>query len=231
MRNLLLTGGVGHPFAGSSSALAELFREKGVTTTVIDVDDWETALQHVGDYDLLSFNALRWQMKAERYDHLRADHYYATTEALRSAVEGHVGSGRPLFALHTSCICFDDWERWGHILGASWDWDRSFHPIHADIRIRADNSEATFADEVYHELRVHDRHRVAWAYGRVDPAATAQNEPPLGATGIGDEHMVMWSRYEGTARIGVDTLGHDARSLHNECHRTRLGELISWLIA
>ncbi len=230
MRNLLLTGGVGHRFAESSSTLAELFRELGVDTTVVEVDNWEGALQDVAQYDVLSFNALRWRMQAERYDHLRAHYFYEATEPLRRAVEQHVGNGRPLFALHTSCICFDDWARWGDILGACWDWDRSFHPVHADVHFRVGDTETTFADEVYHGLRVVDHDLVPWAYGRVDPTATAQNAPPLGAGGVGDEQVVMWGRNEGSARVGVDTMGHDARSLNTASHRKRLVELLSWLI-
>lgn len=237
MRNVLLTGGVGHPFASTSVELAALFAARGVTTTIVDSDQWEEALAGLGAADVLTVNALRWRMLADRYDELRSTHAYTTTLRLRAAIEAHLAAGRPILAMHTSCICFDDWPRWGEILGGVWDWDRSFHPLLDEIRLswlgaegKASADSAFLQDEVYHGLRVEDPDRRVVAWANVPPGSTAQNEPPLGAFGIGDPQPVIWTRIEGTARIAVDTLAHDVRSLTNPAHRSLLENVVTWLL-
>ncbi len=76
----------------------------------------------------LVVDALWWTMRDDRYERWRAEWAYATTPALRAAVERFVADGGGLLALHTASICFDDWPEWGRIVGGAWDWARSSHP-------------------------------------------------------------------------------------------------------
>ena len=235
MQNLLFMGGVGHPFEETSAELAKLLQSHGVETTIVPAHQWEDASKLFPTADLLSFDALRWRMLADRYDHLRDEHAYSAPMPLRRAVEAHVAAGRPVLALHTSCICFDDWPWWGELLGACWDWDRSFHPELAEIRLSGTPSfngprTTALCDEVYHGLRVTDRHRTVLGWASVPTTAVAQNEPPLGSAGIGEPQPVLWRRTQNNARIVVDTLGHDVGSLVSRQHRAMLDDAVAWLL-
>ena len=134
MRNLVLSGGVGHPFAQSSAILADVLAPLGIRSDVAEAHDWDKALEELPDSPtgLITVNALRWRMLADRYDHLRDANGYTTTSTLRRAIACHVQRGGALLSLHSICICFDDWPEWGATLGASWDWQTSFHPVLSD---------------------------------------------------------------------------------------------------
>ncbi len=62
IRNLILTGGIGHPFADAAPALESILAEAGVASTV--TDDIEGGLETLeqGGFDLLTVYALRWRM-------------------------------------------------------------------------------------------------------------------------------------------------------------------------
>ena len=62
-RNLLLTGGIVHPFELVAPAMAGVLRGHGVESTV--TEDIEGGLADLGRdrFDLLTLYALRWSMK------------------------------------------------------------------------------------------------------------------------------------------------------------------------
>ena len=53
---------------------------------------------------------------------------FSLSAAGRTAIDEWHAAGRPILALHTGVICFDDWPGWGELLGGRWDWNRSSHP-------------------------------------------------------------------------------------------------------
>ena len=63
MRNLILTGGIFHPFNESSRALQKILMKEGIESEI--TEDIESCLKNVdeGDYNLLTVYALRWSMK------------------------------------------------------------------------------------------------------------------------------------------------------------------------
>jgi len=138
-RNLLLSGGTGHPFEQTSVLLAGVIGAAGIESDV--EDDLVTGigrLERPSAYVMVTVNALRWRMLAERYAPLRPGNALSLPEASRAVLQAFVGGGGSLLAVHTACICFDDWPGWGDIVGAAWDWDRSCHPplgpVHVTIR-------------------------------------------------------------------------------------------------
>ena len=62
-RNLLLTGGIVHPFESAAPALAGVLRRHGIESTV--TEDIEGGLADLARdrFDLLTIYALRWSMK------------------------------------------------------------------------------------------------------------------------------------------------------------------------
>jgi hypothetical protein len=66
VRNLIVSGGVGHPFADTSDLLAALLDDAGITSEIVtDVDAALASLGRPGGPGLLTLNALRWRMTAE----------------------------------------------------------------------------------------------------------------------------------------------------------------------
>ena len=63
MRNLILTGGIFHPFKESSRALQKILMKEGIESEI--TEDIESGLKNVdeGEYNLLTVYALRWSMK------------------------------------------------------------------------------------------------------------------------------------------------------------------------
>lgn len=234
--HLILSGGVGHPFADTSAALVEVVAPVldplGVTSSVVEPEAWETALADVSDVALLTVNALRWRMLAPRYEALRADHAYLTSPTLRAAVDELLARGCGLLSLHTGCICFDDWPQWGAILGATWDWDHSFHPLHGDqvaLKDAVTGRRSVVSDELYHDLAVLAEREVL-ATATLPAGLIPINPPPLGPGLTGDEQVVMWRRRHGDGRVVVDTLGHDHHSLDDPTHADALRAAVAWAV-
>ena len=60
VRNLVLSGGVGHPFAQSSAILADVLAPLGIRSDVAEPHVWDTALEELpdGPPGLVTVNAL-----------------------------------------------------------------------------------------------------------------------------------------------------------------------------
>lgn len=221
-RALILSGGVGHPFEATSAQVAELLAEIGITALVNN--DLEAALDGLAarPVDLLVVNALRWRMEAERYAHLRDESAFSLSGSGRGAIEGHLRAGRPLLALHTAPICFDDWPRWGEIVGAAWNWERSFHPPLGEVEITVATDQHAIT------TGLGDFWIVDEVYGFLDVADDV--EPLAWGTHSGQTHPLLWAREVGSARVVYDALGHDERSFENASHQHIIRRASEWLL-
>lgn len=224
MRNLLVSGGLAHDFEVTSGRLAAALADVGIAST-IDTDP-EAAFASLprDDVDLLTVNALRWRMEGvERYAPMREEWGLTLSPQARAGVEAHLAAGRPLLAVHTATICFDDWPRWGEIVGAAWAWDRSSHPpIDGEVAVTV----AT------------DRHPIVAGVGDfavIDEVYGFLDRQPdvaglLHASHGGTAHPLLWARtLPGGARVVYDALGHDARSYDHPTHQTLLRRIGAWL--
>jgi type 1 glutamine amidotransferase len=213
-RNLILTGGVVHPFETAAPALAALLAPHGIESVVSE--DFEAGLAAVaaGHYKLLTIYALRWTMRqTEHYAAQRARWALSLSEAGRQAITAHLARGGGLLALHTAAICFDDWPDWQRILGAAWVWGRSGHPPYGAVDVRFDAAEhpllrglTPFAlnDEVYGNLAM-------------EPDVVPLMHARAGREGAWQP--MLWERRVGAGRVVFDALGHDAASLEQPVHR------------
>ena len=205
MRALALCGGPGHPPEETIPTIEALFDHADVHT------DPERGLATLdgGAHDALVVSALAFTMSDARYDDVRAGHAFSLSASGRAAVERWLAAGRPLLALHAAVISFDDWPAWARILGARWAWGRSHHPPLAPMTVEtASGDRFEVVDECYSDLDV--------TGGRAVMAAS-------------DGQPVLWRRTLGGARVVVDVLGHDARSLAHPAHRALLAEQIQWM--
>lgn len=223
--NLVITGGPLHDFDATTSALLGLLDGEAITSTVFD--DPHRALTALrtdpGAWDLVTVNALRWQMTSPRHAHLRDEWAFTLDDDEAAALADHVRSGGGLLACHTAAICFDGEPRWRDCLGGVWDWDRSSHPpvgpalvtptaAAADHPLTQGMTPFTIDDEVYGFLDL-------------EPDVV----PLLTSAHGGRDHPVLWARQLGQGRVVTDLLGHGNESMTHPDHAEILRRAARWL--
>jgi type 1 glutamine amidotransferase len=218
-RNLLLSGGVAHDFPATSAALATLLAEVGIASDVCE--DPIEGLGHVGDYDLVTVNMLRWRMEVERYLHLKDTWALSLPPESRAALEDHVLGGGGLLGMHGASICFDDWAEWRSLLGGAWDWECSGHPPLGSVAIHVAGGHPIVAgiadfeieDEVYGDLSR-------------EPDVTGLLTSPRD----GVDHPLLWARAVGAGRVVYDALGHHVASYDVPEHRAVVQRSALWAL-
>lgn len=222
LRNLILTGGLYHPFEAASETLRGVLGEVGIESDI--TTDIHTGLCWLNDgaYDLLTVYALRWPMQAERFANDRALWAVTLTDADKAGVERHLARGRGILALHTAAISFDDWPRWREIVGAGWTWGTSNHPPHGLVRVCMNTTshpitrgleEFSLPEEAYAQMDL---------VPGIDALATVQAASQEVAS------PSLWARELGSARVVYDALGHDSESLNHPTHRRILQRAALW---
>jgi type 1 glutamine amidotransferase len=224
-RNVLITGGIFHPFHATSSHLAQSFASLGIETAIFD--DVEAGLAHVRTTRpaLLTLNLLRWRMVGEKYDPYRDRWRFELSEEGRKTIAEHVDGGGGLLGLHTASICFDSWAGWGDVLGADWVWGESYHPPLGRVEVTPTTTPHPITsglgrfivnDEVYTKLAVRD-----------DVRGLLEALPGDGAPA----QPLLWARACGRGRVVYDALGHDVGSLAEPTHARILARAALWLLA
>ena len=226
-RNLMISGGPLHDFDATTAVLAEVLAEEGVQSTVFD--DPHAGLLALADgagtWDLVTVNALRWQMGSDRHAPLRDRWAFTLSDGEAEIIDGYVRGGGSLLACHGASICFDGDPRWAACIGATWNWDRSSHPpqglavisptvLGRSHPITAGIAEFTTVDEIYGFL---DHH--------------SGLEALLTSAHGGRDHPVLWARTVGRGRVVTDVLGHDAAAMVHPEHRVILRRAARWLTA
>jgi type 1 glutamine amidotransferase len=221
-----LSGGIYHDFDTTSALIVDALRGLNLDTVVYaDPEAAMAALSASPRCGLLTINALRFTMgQHEKYSALRAEWAFELSSLGRAALEQYVQSGGALLGVHTASICFDGWDDWSRILGATWRWGRSFHAPAGEVDVvsvaapdstAADLAPFRVVDEVYRDLEV-----------------SREAQPWLRARMHGDEdfHPVLWSHRYGAGRVVYDALGHGPESLSHPTHREILRRAAGWLI-
>jgi len=225
-RNLLITGGWAHPCARTAPRLVEILdatTSSHITTdTVWDLDDASRALAE-NEYDLITVFACWFTMQDARYnDEQRTTWARAIGPRLRAQLLAHRDAQRPLFALHTAPISFDDWPEWGEWMGGSWYWPASYHPPISEVRLAAADRHCIIAgvekfnvvDECYSKLAVSPDVTVLYS------GETDKHEAP---------EPLVWIKQVG-GRVAYDALGHDVESLNVPAHATMIRRCAAWLL-
>lgn len=219
-RALVLVGGINHGREQAADHVIALLANAGYRCEVVE----DPAALAGLDHDLLTVAALWWRMLPERYEAVRDEWARELPEPARKAIERHVGLGRPLLGCHTASISFDDWPRWGEILGGSWNWDRSSHPpldsdnpVHVSIRSASELTRGLDDFDVIDEV-----------YGFLDlaPDIEVLATSPHG----GVDHPVWWTHtLPSGSRVVYVALGHDERSVGHLAHEEMLRRSVAWL--
>ena len=219
--NLLLTGGHSHPFHETTPALAAILRESGVSSTATDDLEGGIAELATGRFAMVTVNALRFGMRAERYAEQRARWAYSLPARSRAALRDFVAGGGALLAIHTAAVSFDDWPEWRTVVGGAWDWSRSAHPPLGAMRVSVPPSDHPIVAGL-ENFEVIDE-----AYGFLD---LMPDVVPLAVSAHGGaDHPLLWARRFGRGRVVYDALGHDARSYAHPTHAELLRRAARWL--
>ena len=223
MKNLLLTGGIFHPFDQSALTMASIFEEVGFESEI--TEDLEEGLSRLDreSFDMLTVYALRWTMQTgEKYKPYREQWALSLSEASRLALTDFVREGGALLAMHTAAICFDDWHEWSEIVGAKWVWGTSSHPPFGPVE--------TLKEPLEHPITrgVESFHLEDEVYSRMQ--LTLDVEPLLSARAAEQEiaQPVLWARKFGKGRVVFDALGHDAAALRQETHSVIIQRSALW---
>lgn len=224
--NLLLSGGPTHTFEETSPIVAGHLAEEGVASTI--VTDPDEAFARLADephaWDLLTVNALRWRMEADRYAAQRASWAYELGPDQERALDAYVRGGGGVLALHTAVICFDAVPAWHRLTGASWDWDRSSHPPLGPVEVTI--TPAGAAHPVTAGLGDFTIHDEAYGFLDVEPDVVALATAPHGDT----QHPVVWARAIDRGRVVTDLLGHGAESMAHPDHAAILRAAARWAL-
>lgn len=232
-RHLVLSGGPAHDFDATSLALADLLAPDGFESVLVTDPDEALALLRAAEdletppIDLLTVNALRWRMEADRYAPLRSEQAYALSAPDAALLGRYVSSGGGLLALHAAVICFDASPVWHQLCGASWNWSSSAHPPvgPAQVSVTAHGRSHPLTEGL-DDFTITDE-----VYGFLDEAEEVEElglEPLLSGAHGGRDHPLLWTREIGRGRVVTDLLGHGPPSLQHPSHRTILARAATW---
>ena len=219
---LILSGGIFHDFHASSQALAEMLAPLGITSRI--ETDMEAGLASLADspVDLVTMNALRWEMIGEKYDPYRETEAYSPSPTARAALSTYLAQGGALLGLHTASICFSDWPEWTALLGGHWVWGTSWHPQPEAVTVAPSPENPLLSpqsfnvfDELYTDLSLSPNTEVL---ASATSAAMPQPQP------------VMWRHQHTGGRVVYDALGHDRESLLQPDHANALREMVRWAL-
>ena len=228
LRNLILTGGIGHDFEAAASSLRDILAEAGIASEITTDLEAGCASLAGGAFDLVTVYALRWRMLgSDKYAPHRARFAFTPSAAARRALTEHVAAGRGLLGLHTACICFDDWPEWKDLLGGIWQWGSSFHPPCGPVEVRKSERSHVITDGVSRFRLTRDE-----VYSNLDLASDIEPLLVASAEKSGETTSgswpVLWARQVGRGRVVYDALGHDKTSLDHPAHRQLLCRSALW---
>jgi type 1 glutamine amidotransferase len=209
-----------HPFAATSSRIADILRGEGIEVEISEDVDARLAALADGEAgsapDLLVLNI---------GDPALTDPEHPQPEAERLARTGllaHLAAGRSLLAMHVSSTSLRGVPEWEDILGGVWVRGTTMHPDYSRARIHvyperhpivAGLTDFEVEDERYTYLRTAPD---------LVPLATHEHD--------GAEFPLLWARSYGDARVVYDALGHDEASYESDAHRAIVAAAARWLL-
>ena len=220
-KNLIFTGGIFHPFDETSKTLSKIINSFGYESEItIDI---ETGIKNINEFDLITFNALRWRMlNHEKYIPYIDEWQFSLSNKSRNLLEGFIKEGGKMLAFHTSSICFDDWDGWSKLLGGKWDWDKSYHPPIENVEVSPLKNHSLSKniknfqtnDEVYHNLKIEKNSQ---------PFLSARSNTTK------EDHIIGWTCEYKKGKTVYNALGHDSESLKNPYMIDIIKKSLEWL--
>ena len=133
-KNLIVTGGIFHPFEETSNSLSNILSEMDYVSEI--TTDVEKGFSNLNNYDLLTMNFLRWRMlNHEKYIPYLDEWQFSLSKQGQEYLKNYLKNGGSIIAFHTSSICFDDWSDYKKVIGGKWVWDKTYHPPQGIVEI------------------------------------------------------------------------------------------------
>ena len=88
-KNLIITGGIFHPFSETSDTLLKILNSLGYDSEItLDVEE---GIKNINDFDLVTFNALRWRMlNHEKYIPYLDEWQFSISEKSKNTLDSYI---------------------------------------------------------------------------------------------------------------------------------------------
>lgn len=215
-KNLILSGGPAHDYARTSPALAGIFAEVGIDSQIHeDLSIIESS--SLQQFDMLTLNCARWTCGGISPDHEWFEYRFELPEAAREELIRFFERGKGLLALHTATLCFDDWDEYARIIGATFTGHGPFQDyrmqVHTDAHpITKGITDFVITDELY-----------------TDPKLTDSVQPLVESEWKDRMHPVLWVRNYRKARVCYIALGHGVEAFGNPSNQKLLQRGALWV--
>lgn len=191
-----------------------------------EIRDGAAAFDDLSTCDLLVVMGLHWTGMEE--DWAGKLTYQPLNDEQKRSFEAYVTSGRPLLNHHGGIASYDDWPRFGELLGFTWVWGVTDHVPLGEHRVDVlatghplieRVSDYAIVDELYYDVRISPG---------VQPAVHAQ------ATSQGRTVPMVMSaeggRVRGAGRTVYLANGHDMRAFECAALRQLWLNGVAWLL-
>lgn len=203
-----------HDFAATSQAIAGLLGDLGLEAEVRGTDSEPVAVPRLLVVDAGGGSTPTEDAPGEH------------ERAWREAVLAHVRSGGATLVTHAGCNTLYEDGAWAAAIGGRWVPGASMHPARSEAVldvVGGDHPITTGLDR----LHVDDER---YSFLEVAPTST----PLLAHEHDGAPHVCAWvvgGAQPGSARVVVNTLGHDARTYTGADRIDLLRREVAWLLA
>jgi len=178
------------------------------------------AFEHLNECDLLVLMGMHWTGWVGRYR--------PPSETHKRAFEKYVYSGRPILAAHGGIASYDDWPRFGELVGFAWDWQTSARSLigQHEVHIRPSAhpivdgiTDFSIVDEICYDLKV----TAGLEYHIHADAEWAGRKCPMVLTANG-------GRISGAGKTAYLANGHDMRAYASPALRQLWINAVAWCL-
>jgi type 1 glutamine amidotransferase len=187
--------------------------------------DGVDAFDHLDDADLLVLMGLHWTGLTPDWSGL---FYRPMMDSHKRAFESYISSGRPLLTHHGAIASYDDWPRFGELIGFTWIWNETTHSPVQNHRVHITNRD----HPITHDLTDFDIHDELYYRIKITPGT----EPQTLATATWENHqhpMIMITQGGRTSGAGTSVYlanGHDMKAFESPSIRQLWINSINFLL-
>jgi type 1 glutamine amidotransferase len=184
------------------------------------------AFERLDRCDLFVAMGLHWTGMAAEWAGSMA--YHPLQPRHQAAFEAYVAAGKPIIAHHGGIAAYDDWPRYGELLGFTWVWDVTTHSPLGEHRVNvlptghavvAGVEDYTLYDELYYNVQISAGLQTA-----VHAAAAWEGQArPMIITAEG-------GRAAGAGRTAYLANGHDMRAFACPALRQIWQHAVNWAL-
>lgn len=206
-----------HPVDQQAQSIAQWL---GDEKYIHERHDGLTAFENLDGADLLVIMGLHWTGGTD---------YQPMAQRHQRAFESYVASGRPILAHHGGIASYDDWPRFGELLGFAWIWGKTNHSPVGDYNVRVLPTEHAIVKGMS-DYAIHDElyYDIAITPGlKVTTHAEAEFEGkrlPMIMTATG-------GRTNGSGKVAYLANGHDMKAFESPAMRQLWINAIEWSLA